>query len=566
MSTVIDHSYPTFAERVGGRWAIAHQKWTITALLMPLLAAGYTKNLGDSQSVLLWGCFSFIGLCLVGGIDFLLNHTLFKNRSFRPVPVWWVIANSSFGGFLIGSCAWVGGSLGEVRDTTQIAARIPGLALLGALWGIFLTLVLDYRERATRSRMKYIDQMVQLELVKVQQSVIVDEAIHSVKVATNRAIEKIHDELFALKGLSAQDLSSTLRLSASEAIKPLSKKLWESAKSSYPRFRIRDVILHSVRNQPFRPFELAMLTVVLSAVDRMARVGTNRGLLITALVALGVVVELGAANWVLNKYPSLHLKIFVTTVVLVELQTIAVVVWERHLMNFPVSYIEIVVSVAASLFLIFLTVGLRSFGVLSGQVAQFASEGVEAERITSIARDRAIGAALREMARDLHGNVQTRLVSCAMALDLAAEAGDGESANAALLEARRVLMPSTEAPATNEITLAGEVGRKVDVWSGLCTCSVAIDVHEVAPDVIERIGSIVEEGISNAVRHGAATALDVQIHQKTDGSVLVRVSDNGSGVSGDSMGLGSAIIEHSSNGQWTLTSGFNGAVLEATIR
>lgn len=556
---------PSFAERIGGRWAIAVQKWLITFLLMPLLAAGYTKDLGDTKGVILWSGFSFAGLCIVGLCDFFLDRTLFRYRREHPVPPWWMIGNSAAGGFVIGCCAWVGGLLGGVSDSTQMAIRIPGLILLGALWGVVLTLVLDYRDRANTSRKRHIDQMVQLELIKAQQSAIVDDVIQSVREETNQEIARIRDALSGIAELPSSEASVAIRISAAQAIQPLSKKLWESAKNSYPAFQMRDVFKHVVNHQPFRPWLLAALTIALTVVDRMSRLGIMRGVLVTLLIASGIVVQLPMANYLMSAFPQRHVRIFAGAIALVEIQTVALVVWERRMMNVPISYSEIVVSVAASVFLIFLSVALRSIDLVSGEVARFAKQGIEAERISSIARDQMISSAVREMAQVLHGSVQTRLVSCAMALDLAAQAGDGESANAALLEARRVLSATSMEPAKTGSSLRDEIRRKAEVWTGLCECNVHIDDHGVTADIIDRVGRIVEEGISNAVRHGGATSVDIFIVQDHGGSIEITVRDNGDGPRGGNPGVGSSIIDYASGGAWNLTGTPDGSVLTAYV-
>ncbi len=562
MSYVMNSELPSLAERIGGRWSISKQKWLITLCLMPLLAAGYTKNLGDAHSVFLWSSFAFAGLFLVGVVDFVLGLTLFRSRHQTPVPVWWVVADAAFGGLVIGACAWVGGWLGGANDLTQMAIRIPGLMMLGALWGVMLTLILDYRERVTISREKYIDEMVYLELAKEQQSAIVADVIQTVHRETEKEIARIREEL---EGLSANEASAVLRTSATEAIQPMSKRLWESAKNSYPTVRIRDVLSHSVREQSFQPWSLAILTVALSVVDRMDRIGEARGLVVTLLIAACVVIQLSLANKAMLMWPVHRLALFLSTIVVVELQTSSIVVWERRVMSLPVSYAELVVSVLASLFLIFLTVGIRSFDLLSGEVVRFATMGIESERISSIARDRHIGAVLQDMARTLHGTVQTRLVSCAMALDLAAQANDGESANAALLEARRVLSEAAVMPKSELRSISDEVNRKVAVWSGLCECTVHVDADGETLSVTERIGQIVEEGITNAVRHGGASAVEVVVTQQPDGFVVVTIADNGFGPLGGQRGVGSAIIDMATGGNWSLSRGTTGAMLEARI-
>ncbi len=551
-------------ERIGGRWAISLRKWVITLCLLPLLAAGYTKNIGDTKSVMLWVSFSFGGLVLAGAVDAVLHRTLFRNRHEHPVPAWWVGLDSAIGGLIVGVCAWLGGSLGDATDPAQLAVRIPSLVLLGGLWGVFLTLLLDYRERASNARNLLIDEMVQFELMKAQQSVIVEEVIEAVREETVQEMDRIREVMSNLESLTVGEAAAVLRSSAKDAIGPLSRQLWMSVKDSYPRVRLWNVLSHAVRTQPFRPLALAVLTLCLSVVDRVSRIGVTRGIVVTAIIVLLIIPELSFANFLMRLFPKRHPRIFLASLTMIELQTICVVIWEKRVMDAPVNLAEIVVSVIASLFIIFLTVGLQSFDLLRGEVTRFVRDSVEEERVQIMARDRQIGTAVREMARELHGSVQTRLVSCALALDMAAEAGDSESKNAALLEARRILEPHEYSVSDSVISIEKEVARKVAVWKLLCACTTVIEVASHTQECASRVGRVVEEAITNAVRHGGATAVDIEIRQQgTD--VQVRVSDDGDGPGKGAQGLGSAILDHATEGRWSLETGDNGAVLTAMV-
>jgi signal transduction histidine kinase len=381
-----------------------------------------------------------------------------------------------------------------------------------------------------------------------------------------KEVNKIRAVVAELDSVSTSEASSVLRTSAADAIGPLSKKLWNSAKDSYPKIRIRDVVSHAVHTQPFRPLVLSILVVCLSVMDRVARLGTQTGLLMTAFIVAMVSVQLDFANRAMLRWVHIRARIFVGAIALIELLTIGIVVWERHLMNAPVSYVEICISVSASIFLFFVSIGLRSVDLMRGVIASFVMNDIREEKIASIARDRQISSVVREMARELHGTVQTRLVSCALALDLAAEAGDSESANAALLEARRILEPNTSGLAIGILSVSAEVDRRVSVWNALCDCAVEIDVFDDYLACAQILGRVVEEGITNAVRHGQSSFVRISIKQLSDDVVRVVVTDNGTGPSGGRRGLGSSILDSTSGGDWSLKANNPGAVLTVMVR
>ncbi|MGI9186873.1 MAG: sensor histidine kinase, partial [Gaiellales bacterium] len=73
----------------------------------------------------------------------------------------------------------------------------------------------------------------------------------------------------------------------------------------------------------------------------------------------------------------------------------------------------------------------------------------------------------------------------------------------------------------------------------------------------ERIGNVVQECLANASIHGSATAANVQVTTVPDG-VIVEIADNGSGPGGGMPGLGSAVLNEATGGDWTLGAGADG--------
>ena len=82
----------------------------------------------------------------------------------------------------------------------------------------------------------------------------------------------------------------------------------------------------------------------------------------------------------------------------------------------------------------------------------------------------------------------------------------------------------------------------------------------------ESIGRIVEEGISNAIRHGKATRIDIVVSTRPDGTCDVAITDNGTGPLGGKPGVGSALLHQSSAGAWSLIALDRGSRLVVAVR
>jgi signal transduction histidine kinase len=195
-----------------------------------------------------------------------------------------------------------------------------------------------------------------------------------------------------------------------------------------------------------------------------------------------------------------------------------------------------------------------------------------------MARSRQLADLARQASRLLHGSVQTRLHSCAMAIDGAGEAGSERARIEALLEAMAILDQPLK-PARSAGTISEEVQRKVALWGSLCEFTIDIrgDSHvdldatsspspSPSPSPSESIGRIVEEGISNAIRHGKATRIDIVVSTRPDGTCDVEITDNGTGPQGGKPGIGSALLHQSSAGAWSLIALDRGSRLVVAVR
>ena len=191
---------------------------------------------------------------------------------------------------------------------------------------------------------------------------------------------------------------------------------------------------------------------------------------------------------------------------------------------------------------------------------------MNAELTASIAASRQVAQLARESARILHGTVQTRLIACAVAIERAADTRDIEAFQAALREAHSVLVDPTRLDKDDDdVTLEAEVTRKVELWSGLCAITVSIDprLASARSRVARDVGRIVEEGLSNAIRHGGAGAISVGV-EDASGRIVVVVQDDGAGPQNGAPGLGSSLLDSLSK-NWELAAGKQGSLLRAVL-
>lgn len=147
---------------------------------------------------------------------------------------------------------------------------------------------------------------------------------------------------------------------------------------------------------------------------------------------------------------------------------------------------------------------------------------------------------LREsLSEYLHGEVQSRLASTALRLDITADALSQSTEQSVAAEAVNDAIATLD-QITNEATsLSGKtlepsftmaIDEVVRVWSGLIDVFVEID-ETVLPAIAESpacamtVVSLAGESITNAVKHGAAERVDITINLDGDAIVFEAIDD-----------------------------------------
>lgn len=176
----------------------------------------------------------------------------------------------------------------------------------------------------------------------------------------------------------------------------------------------------------------------------------------------------------------------------------------------------------------------------------------------------------RALARALHGPVQSAVT--AAALRMADASRDGEMTPELVDIVRDDLVRVLDvlhSPQSDVSTLDGSLARIVGMWDGVCDITTSID--ESAAEAVERdpvvracVTDVVTDAVSNAVRHGNAKSIAINVTQD-DNLIVVTVTDDGQSTSEPKGGgLGSALLDECARA-WSLTSTGSGHILTAQL-
>ena len=213
--------------------------------------------------------------------------------------------------------------------------------------------------------------------------------------------------------------------------------------------------------------------------------------------------------------------------------------------------------------LIFMAIHIAQSYVISGEeiirvLDKQNSENLIREKLTS----EQVAILSRNWAEHIHGRLVTRLTSASILLEREGPKGDSESTIAALDIISDALHDenSNLAEADVEKTLGEEISFRVEPWSGIVDIRVHFESRckSKKSNRLSEIGVLIEEAISNSVRHGDSTVIDLSIAMATRTELLVRIVDDSKVplaadmTEGESRSLGLLIYESVTDGNWTL--------------
>lgn len=456
--------------------------------------------------------------------------------------------------------------------------REPVLALVSSVLGVtvigvVVILLLNGSREELKRRNEILEQGIAVAVARHEVAEItqrmrmaLDSDIDDALAPARRSIaEQLADQDQLLTNDGWTDIAQQLRAAAQETVRPLSRSLWMKTAGRSAPIRLGSIVRNIVTKQPMQPLALAVIYVVANFANVIAMLGWQRGLLAQVMGIALIFVITVPANTAMRRWPGDHAAIFIAATVLLQLAGLLAFPIRQVMGGTPYTLTEFAVSSVVGVLVVLLTSGAGSLRSHRADVARTFQSDIDRELIESVAASRHIAQLARESARVLHGAVQTRLIACAVAIERAADTRDVETFQSALHEAYSVLADPTRLDVDEDTALASEVARKVALWSGLCAITVDVEpaTAQLSGRIARDVGRVVEEGLSNAIRHGGASAIRVNVHCSDEGIEVV-VEDNGCGPQEVTPGLGSSLLDSLSD-SWALTSVASGARLTVTL-
>ena len=559
---------------IGGKWAIS---WKIAAYVLPFLLVIIPIAEG---AVFTWWAFwrwtlvSFISLIPVVIIFFFADITIFKDREKNPVPDHYVFILGFVLGFTRGGTA---GTVAYYFNALQmdnfnapatILLRAINAGFIGMIAIPLMSLIASSIEIYQSDRNALIAERLLAESQKSESAAV----IKSLRSSMTRRVDqnllevvKNSQEYLDDKGRSLEAnwelMAVRLRKAALDTIRPFSHSMHRRGEER--TYRVRPLELLKYMSSTVRieiPWVLMFYVIstfqflfsnspwhlaTANLLSRLALITLGLGL-IRKLKYQGKLRGLGSYFFALGIFAAIFIQ---ATHLLDDLFKL------KHDSNY-VHYVD-----TGWLIVITILVGFVS-SFLYGQSAEseFLEKQISKEKLEMLILKREEERLSRELAKYLHGTIQSRLMASAMALERAGRKGDKKALERELEEAYKSLrVPSAEYFSAPEATLKEEINKVVAKWNELMTVKVKIgaNIPNIPPHKSQEIGNVINEGLSNSFRHGSASKVEVTVASKSD-RIFVTVKDDGTGIDGGKPGLGTEWFKAIAGNAWSLNTNEKG--------
>ena len=195
---------------------------------------------------------------------------------------------------------------------------------------------------------------------------------------------------------------------------------------------------------------------------------------------------------------------------------------------------------------ILILLGLNLYKLLGQQraaVFQSFEQIIEGSEVLSISSDDLNAVRDIDLARYLHGELQAGLIATSLLLQRASNTGDTELARHALRSAANILRQDHARVSQAKISSPQARLERISAgWRGIAEARIDLDwIDHLETSVQNDVIALIDEGVSNAIRHAKASVISVS-GTREDGVVHLEIRSDGSGMKEQTPGLGTKLF------------------------
>ena len=558
--------YKTLDYLLGGRWAISLRGslavYPFVVLGAPLGNAVGVKNFPFAE----WTYISFLASIPAFAILVLLNFTIYKNRSIKPLPWWGIVLVGGILGLVKGfSMSLIGYKFGILTESfaSDVQHRIANHVLIGTCLLPLVAFVTAGYDRYSSQRNKLLRQALAQNSQTGWQA---NSAPTSQVLANSRISGKIERNLTETQVVLSRLMDSRieidgawlanyLRSRAITSIRPLSHSLFDASGNAVGVRRFRSALKWAVVNFTVYPDAVLVayaVTSIANHYDYDPFLAATSRFAIQLLLLFGLLHGLRVVNerFHINKLTyKLMIKIGVVTLFeLLSSGAIKIVGLRADLVP------SLIVDGIWVFFLILVTSAVIT--IFTQEEAMISTlRSVITDQELQFAEERSINAeAGRNLAHFLHSNLQTALLNSANVIDSAAQAGNTDAVRGEIEKLQNMLrLPDVDEMLITNLTLEATLQHAKRNWDGLMQVQSQFKGtdKEGTSSEAKKIGLVLDEALSNSFRHGKASKVKITLEASKD-TLKLSVIDNGIGPTNGAEGMGSQTFDAIAGSSWEL--------------
>lgn len=355
-----------------------------------------------------------------------------------------------------------------------------------------------------------------------------------------------------------QAVAKELRDIINSDLRPLSQEIWLRESKKFPSFRLSQIAKVAVSRHVYAP-EWVVPIWAITAVGTLSRfLDPNETLVSILLQSTVLLLGLLAAKRV--KFENVRRATFVygfsiLLVGLIQLLIGGMISGERTLLD----DLGLIIANLIWLFELTLFVGMaKAFIEMGRNVKSEAARFLNEADLEELKKSKERALVDRQLAQFLHGTMQRKLNMVAAKIESDTKQGNLENY---LAEIEQVLGEAVaQFGQQPEQSIEEIIERLKRDWGGLVKLEFRLDAAALVGMQLETAREIMNEGISNSVRHGFASAVTVEVRQGPE----ILVEDDGIGPRRGPLGLGSAYFDSVAK-EWELIGTGGGAVLRVAL-
>ena len=565
-----------------GRHGLDLRPYLFFAPLSILVIPLQESNISDRKNFIFWSIISL--LSFFGQILFikLLQIILINKKDFQPFALWVIFVIGGASGAIKAFIVYIFPQFLEMQGVTlNLASRILTGTFVGIIVVPIYAVISNQLNLVIQRRKILMQALVVEESLKYSNQ----EALQKVREATQIAIESEFSTLISetrkqienAEGKSLEQqyklIADALTLSAQNLIRPLSHRLMQELSQDFPSPPLRSIFFLALK-KPILPILPTLFLASIVSVIAVIREVTSVPLilLICFFEALFLFIQIisiraFAKSRMSGKSP-INTPIFI---LISSFLGVYADYFFTTLLNSNYRFVQSELLVLDFFwrlaFICVVSFILNLFENEAG-VEQFISNLINTHKIDKMLADQEIVRVKQDIARYLHGNLQSRVMALGLSLQVR-EIKDQVSMDSALSLSQSLLdSPFSEFLAAEDRSLSDEVSFNATKWDGLLDIHFNVEVDDSQLSQIQKraVGTALEEAFANALRHGLAKEVEIKIYQDGLG-ITVAVLDDGVGPRNTPLGLGSRLYDSVATRGWSLQHRLddNGSILELRI-